>query len=219
MSTGAVEDRPDTEEMVVIHRIFRHGFATLADLARGVPRGDTDRAAAVARHVEVLLNELHHHHSSEDEYLWPRLLDRAEPDAVLIGRMEEQHKLVAGHIDHLRRMLSTWRTAPSGPELADTLDELNLALTAHLDEEEKEILPLVRAHITSAEWRELGEASFGRFTNDEKLIALGQMLDVATPAEAAKLFGTLPLAVRLMWQIVGRRRYARYMSAVIGTGR
>ncbi len=219
MSAGAVKARPDTEEMVVIHRIFRHGFATLADLARGVLRGDTDRAAAIARHVEFLLDGLHHHHSSEDEYLWPRLLDRAEPDAVLIGRMEEQHKLVAAHSDHLRRMLTTWRTTPSGPGLSDTLDELNLALTAHLDEEEKEILPLVRAHITVAEWRELGEASFGKFTDDQKLIALGQMLDVATPAEAAKFFGTLPLPVRLMWRIMGRRRYARYISAVIGTGR
>ncbi len=219
MSAGAVKDRPDTEEMVVIHRIFRHGFATLADLARGVPRGDTDRAAAIARHVEFLLDGLHHHHSSEDEYLWPRLLDRAEPDALLIGRMEEQHKLVAAHSDHLRRMLTTWRTTPSGPGLADTLDELNLALTAHLDEEEKEILPLVRAHITVAEWRELGEASFDKFTDDQKLIALGQMLDVATPAEAAKFFGTLPLPVRLIWRIMGRRRYARYISAVIRTGR
>lgn len=219
MSTRAVEDQPDTEEMVVIHRIFRHGFATVADLARGVPEGDTGRAAALARHVEFLLDALHHHHSTEDDHLWPRLLERAEPDAVLIGRMEEQHQVVAGHIEHLRRALATWRTAPAGPVLADTLDELNRALTAHFDEEEKEVLPLVRAHITSAEWQELGEAAFEKFTDDEKLIALGQMLDVATPAEAAKLFGTLPLPVRLMWRIVGRRRYGRYMRAVTGTGR
>ena len=37
MSATAVQEVPNTQEMVVIHRIFRRGFAPLADLARRVP--------------------------------------------------------------------------------------------------------------------------------------------------------------------------------------
>ena len=80
-------------------------------------------------------------------------------------------------------------------------------------------MPLIREHITAAEWQEGGDAAFAKFTNDEKLIALGQMLDVASPEEAAGFFGKLPLPIRLMWRVVGRRRYDNYMKAVTGAGR
>ena len=67
MSATAVQEGPNTQEMVVIHRIFRRGFAQLADLARRVPAHDTAWAGAVAAHAEFLLNGLHHHHTAEDE--------------------------------------------------------------------------------------------------------------------------------------------------------
>jgi hypothetical protein len=173
----------------------------------------------VAAHAEFLLNGLHYHHTTEDEYLWPRLLERTQPDAVLVDRMEDQHKVVAGHVEQVRRLLPGWRLAPSGLDLADALDELTSALAEHLDEEEAEILPLVRVHITAGEWQQMADASFAKFTNPEKLIALGQMLDVASPDEAASFLAKLPLPIRLMWRIAGRRRYANYMNAVTGTAR
>ena len=219
MSTTAVQEGPNTQEMVVIHRIFRRGFATLADLARRVPAHDTAWAEAVAAHAEFLLGGLHHHHSAEDEHLWPLLLDRTQPDALLVARMEDQHAVIAEHVARIRRLLPGWRAVPSGSELAAELDELGVALAQHLDEEEAEILPLCRAHITAAEWQHIGDAAFAGFSNEEKLIALGQMLDVASPEEAAGFLATLPLPVRLMWRLAGRRRYARYMAAVTHTAR
>ena len=119
----------------------------------------------------------------------------------------------------IRQLVPGWRAAPSRSGLADALDELGVALAQHLDEEEAEILPLVRAHITAAEWQELGDAAFAKFSNEEKLIALGQMLDVASPEEAAGFLATLPLPIRLMWRLAGRRRYARYMFTVSRTAR
>jgi hypothetical protein len=169
--------------------------------------------------VEFLLGGLHHHHTAEDEHLWPLLLDRTQPDALLVARMEDQHAVIAEHVARIRRLLPGWRAVPSGSELAAELDELGVALAQHLDEEEAEILPLCRAHITAAEWQHIGDAAFAGFSNEEKLIALGQMLDVASPEEAAGFLATLPLPVRLMWRLAGRRRYARYMAAVTHTAR
>jgi len=217
MSATAVQESPNTQEMVVIHRIFRRGFPKLADLARRVPAHDTAWAGAVAAHAEFLLNGLHHHHTAEDEHLWPLLLERTQPDALLVARMEDQHAVVATHVARIRHLLPGWRAAPSGSELAPGLDKLSIALAQHLDEEEAEILPLVRAHITVAEWQEMGDAAFAKFSNEEKLIALGQMLDVATPEEATGFLATLPLPIRLMWRLAGRRRYARYMETVSHT--
>ncbi len=216
MDTQVIRERPDTHEMVVIHRIFRQGFATLAEAAHAVSPGDSARATAVARHAEFMLHGLHHHHTAEDTYLWPRLVQRAHTDAALVQRMSEQHEAVAQHVQNVYALLPAWRTAHGGRELGDSLRSLNAALEPHLDEEERAILPLVREYISVAEWQEAGDAAFAGFTNDEKLLALGQMLEVSTPEEAATFWHKLPLPVRLIWHLAGRRRYRRHIHLVTG---
>jgi hypothetical protein len=81
-----------TEEMAVIHRIYRRGFHMVADLVRRTPAGDTIRSESVAAHLDFLLNSLLHHHSGEDENIGPRLLERAAPQAEWIILMETQQK-------------------------------------------------------------------------------------------------------------------------------
>ena len=70
-----------TEEMAVIHRIFRRGFPMMAELVRQTPTGTTSRSEPIAEHLDFLLNGLHNHHTGEDENIWPRLLERAAPQA------------------------------------------------------------------------------------------------------------------------------------------
>ncbi len=206
-----------TEEMAVIHRIYRRGFPMVADLVRRTPAGDTTRSESIAVHLDFLLNSLHHHHSGEDDQIWPRLLERAAPQAELIERMETQHEVVAERSEQVRTLMEDWRQDPAdGTELAAALDEFTDALVEHLDDEEAYVVPLIRAHITAAEWEQFGQDIFEKFTNPEKLIATGVLEDVATPEEVDWFVGGLPLPIKLMWRFVGRRRYDRYMARVRG---
>lgn len=206
-----------TEEMAVIHRIYRRGFPMVADLVRRTPAGDTTRSESIAVHLDFLLNSLHHHHSGEDDQIWPRLLERAAPQAELIERMETQHEVVAERSEQVRTLMEDWRQDPAdGTELAAALDEFTDALVEHLDDEEAYVVPLIRAHITAAEWEQFGQEIFEKFTNPEKLIATGVLEDVATPEEVDWFVGGLPLPIKLMWRFVGRRRYDRYMARVRG---
>src|SRR5882757_11240721 len=91
--------RPDTHEMVIVHRAFRREFRLAPELIRGVAPSDTARAKIVAEHVSDLVWGLHHHHHGEDELLWPKLLERAEPNAALIELMEVQHAKVSAALD------------------------------------------------------------------------------------------------------------------------
>jgi hemerythrin-like domain-containing protein len=208
---------PDTHDMVVIHRIFRRGFPEMAALVRAVPPGDAARADAIGRHIEFLLNGLHFHHAAEDKDIWPRLLDRAPESAhEVIGRMPAAHEAVDAQVEGIRGLLPAWRANPSPDELAGALDGLARVLVDHLDEEEREMLPLVETYLSEAEWRQLGEDAFEEFTNEEKLIATGQMIDVATPDEAAIFMGPLPAPIRLMWKLLGHRKYRRYIAGVRG---
>lgn len=207
-----------TEEMAVIHRIFRRGFPMVADLVRQTPPGATARSEPIAAHVDFLLHGLHSHHTAEDENIWPRLLERAAPQGELIVRMERQHEVVAERSDLVRAPLEAWRrTATGGDSLATALDDFTAALVEHLDDEEAHVVPLIRAHVSADEWTRFGQEAFEKFTNAEKLVATGVLEEVATPEEASWFTGDLPIPIKVMWRLVGRRKYRRYMQGVLGT--
>ncbi len=102
-------ERPYTQEMVMIHRVFRRELGLLPDLIRRVEPGDTARVALLADAVNDLLSGLHVHHTGEDALLWPKLLVRAEPDGALIGRMQLQHEQVAVRVESAGKRLGEWR--------------------------------------------------------------------------------------------------------------
>lgn len=85
-------------------------------------------------------------------------------------------------------------------------------------------MPLIDRHLTEAEWQDVGQRGFEKFTPDQRWIAMGQMVEVVTPTEAAMMFGTLLPPVKVLWQLIGKRKYRRYITSVrgqqlVGTGR
>lgn len=218
-STGSDQPPPLGWEMPLIHRIFRHSFAELSRLVGEVPPEAPDRAGAVADHLAFTLDGLHAHHSTEDELLWPLLHERAPSAAATMTLLEEQHARLAASIDEVRAAAEAWAREPAAPastELASSIRALLADLVAHLDEEETEILPLIAQHITPEEWEVFGQRAFEKFEPRQRPTAMGQLLEVASPDEGARMLATLPLPVRVMWRIAGRPQYRRMMVRVRG---
>lgn len=214
-------DIVDTWEMVVIHRMFRREFGLLPGLIRRVADGDRQRAAVVADHLAFLTDGLHHHHTTEDELLWPKLLERVgELDGELVRRMEAQHETVAVLVARAGELIPRWRAeagATTGEELANVFEKLTVALNEHLSDEEQEILPLCSTNLTQAEWDALGErGSEGIPKGSRAFVALGAILADATPAERAMFLGKLPVPARVMWRVVGKGIYRRELARIHG---
>ncbi|WP_448616248.1 hemerythrin domain-containing protein [Modestobacter sp. URMC 112] len=211
----------DVSDMVVVHRAFRREFRLLPLLVRAVPAGDTARAAVVAGHARLVLLGLHLHHTGEDELLWPKLLDRCTFDAALVHRMEGQHERVEHSIARLGPALDRWE-AEARPavteEVASTFDELADALLEHLDEEEREILPLAATHIAPEEWAQLGEHGMSRIGKSQLPILFGSVLEEATPAERTMMLRVVPPPVRLLVRTVFAWQYRRYVTRVRAAG-
>jgi iron-sulfur cluster repair protein YtfE (RIC family) len=165
MTSTTATTLTDVHDMVVVHRAFRREFGLVPQLVRAVPAGDTARAAVLARHARLILEGLHLHHTSEDDILWPLLLERCPPDAELVERMEAQHSAVDGYIQQLTPALVRWE-AEARPavaeEVASTFESLRAALVEHLDEEEREILPLAARHVSQEEWTSWGRPAWRR---------------------------------------------------------
>ncbi|MCG7203246.1 hemerythrin domain-containing protein [Streptomyces arenae] len=209
----ATAERPHTHEMVVVHRVFRRESALLPRLVRAVPDGDTARAALVLGALRDYTMGLHHHHHAEDELIWPLLRARAARDEALVDRMTEQHEAIDRTLAAVAEWTPVWERSAdriSGEELALALEAHRTALLVHLDEEETSLLPLVAEHLTVAEWDLVGERGLEGLPKNKRLLALGAILEEATPEESAFFLGKAPLVGRLLWRAVGRRQYAAY---------
>ena len=217
--TDVVSSKPDVHDMVVVHRSFRQWSAEYPNLLRGLRPGDTARAALVVGGVRFMLMGLDSHHGSEDEFLYPRLAERAAGQAEAIARMEEQHHRLEELLTQVTGTLDQLAADPRQPlyeQVAAQLTELGSVLSAHMDEEEDTMLPLAAEHLSVAEWEELGKIGLAKLDNKQLLFAFSALMAVATPEEQLTLLTKVPLPARLLWRISGRRSYARWKASLYG---
>jgi iron-sulfur cluster repair protein YtfE (RIC family) len=217
--SDVVTSKPDVHDMVVVHRTFRQSCAELPDLVRGLRPGDTARAELVVDAVRFMLVGLEAHHVSEDEFLWPRLAARTTVQAEAITRMEEQHHRLEELATQVKSALDRLAADPRQPlceQVAAQLTELGSVLTAHMDEEEHTILPLVAEYLSAAEWEQLGEISLAKLDKKHLLRAFSALMAVATPEEQRKILTKAPLPARLLWRLSGRRSHARWEARLHG---
>ena len=215
-TTKAVH-RPDVNEMVVIHRVFRREFTAIPRLVRQVRDGDHTRARLVARHLDLIMRGLHMHHTGEDVVLWPLLLQRAAPSTSLVETMQEQHHRVDQYADQVEPLATAWAQDPSairGEQLARLLEQFAGALVEHLDLEEREILPLVSTHISVAEWDSLGEHGKDSMSARQLPLMFGSILEDADEDERGRMLAHLPPPVRIVMRTIGARQYRRYITRV-----
>lgn len=208
----------DTADMRMVHRVFRREFALLPAMVRAVRPGDGPRAALVAGHAREQIDALEHHHHGEDELLWPPLAARAAFDTDVLDRMRAQHHDVAALLARATDLLPAWtRTtgADVRDQLADVLADTSSALSAHLDEEERHVLPSVEHHITPAEWTEVGKRGMASIPPKRRLVFLAHILEDATPEERSTFLTThVPPPVRLAYRLVGRRQHRRETTSL-----
>ena len=207
----------DVHDMVVVHRAFRREFRLVPELVRQVRPGDTARAAVIAEHARMILSGLHLHHTSEDDLLWPKLLERCPPDTELVHRMETQHERVDSAVEKLGPAIDRWEVEARPAvteEVASGFDELRAALLEHLEEEEQNILPLAARHMTQEEWAQLGEAGVKKMKKAQIPIMFGAVMEEATPEERHEMMMVLPVPIRFLMRTVFARRYDRYISRV-----
>src|SRR5687768_17356909 len=57
----------------VLHQVFRREFRLLGDLTGWAAADDTERAAEITQHADLISRVLLQHHVAERELLWPAL--------------------------------------------------------------------------------------------------------------------------------------------------
>jgi Hemerythrin HHE cation binding domain len=91
--------RTDMEFMNrVFHAALRRDLERAISSLGGSGQPTPAQRAALAEHVGLVLDLLHHHHTGEDTGLWPMVRRRAPDLGAQLDMMEAEHASVAGAI-------------------------------------------------------------------------------------------------------------------------
>ena len=218
----ATADAPlDTRQMTTVHTFFRREFRLAGGVVRGVEEGAVTRAQVVADHVELLTRTLHHHHTGEDELVWPRLLERVPEElAPIVRLMEAQHGRVDAlltEIDEIRPRWARTGGAADRDRLADLLDQVYVHLSEHLDAEEERVLPIIARTLTAEEWHEVGERARTSNRRDQMSLVLGMLEYEGDPEAIALMLAAAPAPVRWIVPKLSRRAFRKHALVVHGT--
>lgn len=137
-------------DMEFMNRLFH--AALRRDLERAIGSLTASRhpspaqRAALAEHVGLVLDLLHHHHTGEDIGLWPLVRRRAPDLGSQLDMMEAEHASVAGAIISTRaaaRQYAATADPSAAHDLRQALVELSGVLLPHLEHEETEVMSRV----------------------------------------------------------------------------
>jgi hypothetical protein len=186
----------DLTVMHALHDAFRRDLETLTRAAAVVP---DDPAAHERLSIGwgLLADQLHHHHTVEDQQLWPlvRRSWRRSPDALqVLDAMEDEHDLVDPALAAVGEDIRHGRTP------AHSLDRLNTVVRDHLAHEASEAMPLIISAVTPDDWdafsaqqaRSLGMKGAAQFF---PWLLLGQD-DIRTE----RVLGVLPAPLRWLYR-------------------
>ena len=209
---AAPEGPVDMFMMYLMHHAFRRDLTAFAAAVPHTPVDDLVTWQALADRWTLFAEALHHHHSGEDAWLWPALLDvAADTDRGTLEAMEAEHE----DIDPLLEAAAAGfdRMAAGGGEderaaLAVRLVAARECLGRHLVHEETDAMRVLQEHFSQADWDALDE-KFREGVTFRKVVALVPWALHGVPSAALPdLFARTGSAHHVIWRLT-HRRFAR----------
>ena len=212
------DPEPDLSGITLTHRAMVTDTRRLAELTaaiaqRRLPCGPK-RAKAVARYVELMCESIHHHHTMEDDVLWP-VIEASAGDFIDLTELTEDHAALDPRLDRLRVHAAAFGRS-ADPEmarpLAAGLADLHRLLEAHIADEERDLFPVIRRYVSLKDWESIEKAArrTGRLSFEGPRI-----LGVATDVERATLAAGVPGPLMLLLRYLAAR-HRRFERAVFG---
>ncbi|WP_040706268.1 hemerythrin domain-containing protein [Nocardia takedensis] len=201
--------RPDVTMMRIAHRAMIHDAARFAALTAQVAAGapcPPARAAAIAEYLNLLCDSIHHHHTVEDEHMWPILLAAAGL-AIVVDELEDDHVQLDALLHTLRERANALGAPHADPAsvaaaLTETLDALAALLREHIAEEERVVFPVVDRYVRVTDWARVEKAAKkgGKLSFEAPRIARH-----ADDVERARLLAEAGPVIRALLGLMTRR--------------
>jgi hypothetical protein len=191
----------DVGFMRALHSALRRDLLRLRGAAAEL--GGTAAPSTVLAGWDAFRGQLANHHSAEDDDLWPVLRQQLSTAAELaaVDAMVAEHQQIPSALADVDAALR------AGAALAAPVEHLSTVLLDHLAHEERDVLPLIKQHMTGAQWRAFLLKERARRAPRERPEFLTWILDDARQQDAAAVLTEMPAPARLVYRRVLRPRY------------
>ncbi len=208
-----------TEDLRMVHGLFRNALQHAPGMVEGTDPRDTARIALVKGHLSEMLGVLHNHHIHEDTLYWDLITQRAPQAREDVERMKQAHMDIERDVHHVADLLTAWGRTPADKQpLLEALAALRDAVIAHLDDEERSIMPVAAQVLTQAEWDQAADMGRKETPKERLLVSIGYMMRCAPTRELANEFWTkIPPPARLMYSLFGKRKFEREWKTLYRT--
>lgn len=152
--------QPELLGITLAHRAMltdvRRLVAAVCDIGDGRMPCSARRADAIARYTELMCESIHHHHTMEDDVLWP-VINASAGGVVDLTELTEDHAALDPRLEIITHRATAFRV--SGGErraaalLAAELSDLYNLLSEHIAEEERDIFPVIREYVSVDDWK------------------------------------------------------------------
>lgn len=206
----------DMMMMYVMHHAFRRDLTRFAEAVGATPVEDRATWQALAARWDRFFEVLHHHHTAEDDLIWPYLIGRADQaERATLEAMEEEH----GEIDPLLTSVAEGFTALAGDRVPSGAEDLRAALKVrmaatrdslarHLAHEETEAIAILQRHTPADEWKQIEERIGKRKSAVPLSFMVGWCAEDVPPRQLDEIFGAVGLPFKVLW-LLTRRRFRR----------
>lgn len=210
----------DTRSMGIVHSALRRDLKRTRIALETEPYPAGNRRRALAAHVRWMMHFLRMHHTAEDVGLWPLVRARNPSAGAMLDRMDADHKLIEPSIATVERAAQQYGGDGSArPRLLVALSGLDAVLLPHLEREELEMMPIVRATITDAEYLAVEREHFVKPKGFRELGAEAPwIIDGVTPADREVIVGVVPAVPRFVLLHGFGPRYRRKAALLWGEG-
>lgn len=211
---------PDLTGITVAHRAMLADLGRLAGTAARLAAAPAalgrEQAAGIRDYLEQLCDEIHQHHSREDEVLWPLVVSSAGT-AVDLTPFSCDRTALGPVVD---RVHAAARALPTDPariigELADGLAELRDLLQEYVTAEERDVFPIIGRYVSAADFH-AAERQMTKGISFSHVRWLTSWIECfATPAEMRHMLSRAPLPFRVLLAL-SRHRYAALEQRAFG---
>lgn len=220
-ATTLSDSLADPRDMLAALTMFRREFGLMPGLVQAVTPGDKQRATLVADHIALMSDLLSQRQAGEDRHIWPRLRERCpEKCGSLADVMEDQHHTVRRCLLQVSNALQPWRdsaSARAGSTLAGAIDQLIPVIVEHLAFEEERVVPLIRKHITDAEYAVLSQENAACIPPDKLLATFGMIMYDGDLAGNDMILAEMPVEVQPVIKNLAVQAHASYAADLYGT--
>ena len=199
----------------IVHAAFRRDLARFDAALAAFPAGSRRRADELGRAWDFYEDELHHHHTFEEEYFWPAL-EKTDADLSSLAHLDQEHEDMRRALDQATAAMKQLRADPGAEQAATAraaVAHLGEVLVGHLAHEEADLEPISAAYQDAPSMKaaltQVKKAHMRQMGN-----FIEWLQDGAAANEKAALRREMPAPVILLFSAVGGRRYRREIAPV-----